>query len=109
MGVRFVDSYYVRADLGNARRWTEGLATQKIDEELRLTQGMRAEGVRAMRDVTYRVVERNSDTGNRLVLVVELTVKTPASGSFRKRSLVTLRKGSSGWRVTNFRDFDVSG
>ncbi len=107
VGAQFVDSYYIRVDLADARRWTEGVATEKIDEQLRLTHGVRVEGTRAMREVSYRVVEKKRSEGERVILVFELTVKAPGSGSFRKRSLITLGKGSGGWRVTNFRDFDA--
>jgi hypothetical protein len=101
----FVDEYYVKVDLLRAKQLTDGLATRKIEQEQALLQGVSAgEGV-ARRDVTYRLLEKRNE-GEHIFFVYDLAVKGQGVPTLKKRSLISVGKVGSNWRITNFRDFD---
>jgi hypothetical protein len=102
---RFIDRYYVRADLAQAKALAEGLAARKIEREQALLQGVAAGAASRQRDVSYRLLERR-DEGDRVVLVYDLDIKGTGVPTLRKRSLLSLAKIHGAWRILNFHDFD---
>ena len=102
----FLHHYYVAVDLLQAKKLTNGLATRKIEQEQALLQSASAlEGLRR-RNVNYRLLEKRGE-GDRLALLYELTIKGRGVPPMHKRAILSLGRVGDGWRVTNFRDFDL--
>ena len=102
----FLHHYYEAVDLLQAKKLTEGLASEKIEQEQALLQGRRAVEEARRRNVNSRLLEKRSE-GDRLSLAYELTIKGRGVPLMHKRAILLLRKVDGGWRVTNFRDFDL--
>ena len=102
---RFIDHYYVKADLTGARRFTEGLAARKIEQEQALVQGATRGAGDRQREVTYRLFEKRNE-GGRLLLVYDLNIKGQGVPTLSKRSLLSVEKIGGAWRIMNFHDFD---
>ncbi len=101
----FVDQYYVKVDLPRAKKFTDGLATRKIEQEQALLQGASTGEGGKRRDVTYRLLEKR-DEGEHIFFVYDLAVKGRGVPTLKKRSLISVGKVGGAWRITNFRDFD---
>lgn len=101
----FVDQYYVKVDLSQAKKLTGGLATRKIEQEQALLQGVSPAGGTSRRDVTYRFLEKR-DEGERILFVCDLAIKGRGVPTLKKRALLSVGKIEGAWRITNFRDFD---
>ena len=102
---RFIDHYYVKVDLAGAKRFTDGLATRKIEQEQALVQGANRGAGDRQRDVAYRLLEKRNE-GERLVLMYDLDIKGQGVPTLKKRSLVSVEKIGGAWRIMNFHDFD---
>lgn len=100
---RFMDHYYVAADLEAARGLAEGLAAKKIAEEVQLVTGQPPSGAQQSRDVTYTLREEREE-GGRAYFLYEVTIKPRGGGTFHKRSLLALSHRDRKWRVANFTD-----
>lgn len=103
---RFMERYYVRANLQEAEALVSGLAAQKIQEELRLIAGVVSDAQTRSREVSYTLKE-GKEEGDRAFFVYEVTITTKGVGSFKKRSILSLGRIDGVWRITNFRDFDA--
>ncbi len=101
---RFIDHYYVKADLAGAKPLTDGLATRKIEQEQALVQGASG-GAGGRREVAYRLLEKRNE-GERLFLMYDLDIKGWGVPTLKKRSLLSVGKIGGAWRVMNFHDFD---
>ena len=103
---RFMDRYYVRANLQEAKALVAGLAAQKIEEELTLIAGVISDAQTRSREVSYALKERGEE-GDRAFFVYEVTITAKGVGSFKKKSILSLGRIDGIWRITNFRDFDA--
>ena len=103
---RFMEHYYVLADLQGAKRFTTGLASEKIQEQLKLIAGAVVDAQTRSREVSFALVEKQ-EQGEKVFLVYEVTIAPKGGISFKKRSLLSLGRVGGAWKVTNFRDFDV--
>lgn len=102
---RFVQYYYVKVDLVQAKALTEGLATRKIEQEQALLPSRDVGEGNRRRDVSSRLLEKRRED-DRLFLIYELSIKGRGVPDLRKRAIVSLSRVGQGWRVTNFQDFD---
>lgn len=103
---RFLDAYYVQADLGEAVKLVDGLALEKVREQQALTRGIRADALSRKRQVFYELRRRRDRGEERVVFMYDLRVQGDG-GSLRKRALITVARIGERWRVTNFSDTDT--
>ncbi|MBI2358937.1 MAG: hypothetical protein HYV04_08535 [Deltaproteobacteria bacterium] len=101
----FVDQHYVHIDLQSAKRYTVGLAREKINEELRLTAGQPIDASTRKPKIHYRLVEKK-ESPSRASFLYEGTIRAEDAPEFTRRWLVLARKEGDHWRVSNFTEYD---
>lgn len=101
----FVDQHYVQIDLPKARAYAVSVALEKINEEIRLTAGQPIDASTRKPKVNYQLLEKK-ESGARATFLYEGTIQTDDGSSFTRKWLVTARKESDGWRVSNFTESD---
>ncbi len=100
---RFMDEYYVRADLGAAGDLAGGLASKKIAEQVGLTRGQPVGAAKEGRDVAYSLVSRQEEGGHHRFMY-EVRIRLRGGGEFARRSVVSVSQVGGAWRVTNFHE-----
>jgi hypothetical protein len=101
----FVDQHFVNFDLGKAKLYTVSLALEKVNEELRLTQGHKIDASTRKPRINYKLLEKRESPG-RATYLYEGTVSSDDGTSFTRRWLITARKEGDAWRVSNFTESD---
>ena len=102
VGDRFVDLYLVEIDQARARELTSGLATKKLDDELRLVADVRRTVDRAAAKPTVFYRRRSARVeGERAQLAYDVTVKFGADAT-KKNALLSMERTDGRWRVANF-------
>lgn len=101
----FVDQHYVHIDLEKAKEYAVGLALEKLNEEIRLTQGQVIDDSTRKPKVNYRLLEKKLGDG-RASFLYEGTIRAEDAPEFTRRWLVSARKDADQWRVSNFSEFD---
>jgi hypothetical protein len=99
---RFIDRLFVEIDQRAARELTAGLATAKIDEEIRLTTGQAIDESTQKPRVHYRFVQRSEREDATASLVYELDVSPDGTDAFTRRLILTLRREGDAWKVSNY-------
>jgi len=103
---RFLDAHYVAIDLREAVGWTTGVAREKVEQEIALTQGQAIDASTNKPRVHYRLLEEHPDGEQGMRYLYEGTIRLEGGADdFERRWLVTVRRGDDGWRVTNFQEF----
>jgi hypothetical protein len=102
---RFIDRYYVEINLVAAREYSSGVALQKITEEQRLVGDQRIDESTRRPRVTYELKEERLEGQDR-VLVYKARFDVEGADSLERRLLLTVRQGDSGWKVSNFVEFE---
>ena len=105
VGNRFMDAYYVSADLGQALKLSEGLAAKKIRDQQQLTKGESGPQTSQGRRVSYNLIDRNTVDG-KLFFRYEVRIEVQGVGSLTRKALLAMEQEPNGWRVTNFIDMD---
>ena len=100
---RFMDEYYVRADLGAAKILAGGLASRKIEEQVDLTRGQSVGAATEGREVAYSLVGRQAE-GDQHRFMYEVRIRLKGGGEFTRRSVVSVGQVGGAWRVTNFHE-----
>ena len=98
---RFMDEYYVRVDLGAAKRVAGGLASQKLDNEVTLTRGQSTAVAMEGRSVAYSLRTQQQE-GDRHSFLYEVRVRLTGGGEFTRRAVLLVGRVEGAWRVTNF-------
>lgn len=101
----FLDQYYVHIDLQKAKGQTSGLATEKINEELRLTAGQAIDASTRKPKVHYRLLEKKEGAG-RASFLYEGTIEVEDAATFTRRWIILARKEGERWKVSNFTEHD---
>ena len=99
---RFIDQYYVQINLKAAQPFCTGLALQKIDEQLRLTEGQAIDDSTRKPWVRYKLLETRDATADHAAYVFEGNVHVADAGSFKPKWLVSPRRDGDAWKVSNF-------
>lgn len=102
----FLDARYVWIDLQKAKTYCTGLARRRIEEEIRLTEGVSIDGNTRQPKVYYKLLKETPRGKGRISLQYEATVTVVGVDQFRKEILLTLGQEEAGWRVTNYTEFD---
>ena len=97
----FLDAQYVRIDLQSSLKKTDGLASHKVREELRLTQGLDAPAEENKPRVHYSLLSDRRD-GEETAFVYRLTISPVGSEPFTRDVIVTVGKRDDAYRVTNY-------
>jgi hypothetical protein len=97
----FVDQYYVNIDLQKAKTHTVSLALAKVNEEIRLTAGQKIDASTNKPKINYRLLEKK-EGGQRASFLYEGTIHTDDGSSFTRKWIISARKESDQWRVSNF-------
>jgi len=103
----FVDQHYVHIDLVAAKKFTTGLATAKIEEEEKLIAGVTQEEGTAKPRVHYELLERRPEGEDRVTFLYKGEARgEDANDVFTRKWLVTVKRDSGDWKVSNFHEFD---
>lgn len=100
---RFMDDYYVRVDLGAAKRIATGLASRKLDDAVSLTRGQSTAGAMEGRNVAYNLVSRQQE-GDRHNFLYEVRIRLTGGGEFTRKAILLVNQVGGAWRVTNFNE-----
>ena len=99
---RFVDAHYVNINLVDAKQFCVGPALGKVEEEQRLTLGQTIDESTRKPHVGYSLVEKREEGADRASFLFEGTIRVEDGGTFTRKWMVTTRKESDGWRVSNY-------
>ncbi|HKB78051.1 MAG TPA: hypothetical protein VKC58_15735 [Myxococcales bacterium] len=108
---RFVDRYYVESDQQSALRFTAGVATLQLEDELRLSaEGRRPGNPFPSRQV--RVYYTRSSLGGanaERTADYKLDIRPQGGGDLQREAHLTLARQSDGtWRVVRFHETQPS-
>jgi len=103
---RFLDAHYVEINLQAAKPYCTGLALNRVEDEIRLTEGQPIDESTRKPLVHYRLVEEKPRGEKSTSFLYETTISVDGAGEFTKKVLLTLRQGEQGWRVANYSEFD---
>jgi hypothetical protein len=101
----FVDHHYVRIDLPKAKTLVTSLALQKLNEEIRLTDGQKIDASTQKPRVHYTLIEK-TEGAERSSFLYEGTIQSDDGTSFTRKWLISARKQGDQWRVSNFTESD---
>jgi hypothetical protein len=105
----FMDHYYVRTDLRLAQEDCDGLAHQKVEESLRLTEGQSVDSTTRRPRISYRLLESHSE-GKESNYLYGIRIEGERMETLHKKTLLKLRERDNGvWKVTQFSDSDTGG
>ena len=102
---RFLDAHYVHIDLAKAKQFTVGLATAKVEEEIRLTKGQSIDAATRKPRINYKLMNKK-ENDKRASYVYEGTVQTDDGDAFTRKWLISARAEGDQWRVSNFTESD---
>jgi hypothetical protein len=103
---KFLDTHYVNIDLPAAKAYCTGLALSRVEEEIRLTVGHLIDESTRKPQVYYRFIEERPRGDSSTSLLYDATFTMAGAEQFKKKILLTLRRGEEGWRVANYSEFD---
>jgi hypothetical protein len=100
---QFIDRLYVRIDQPSARELSTGLATAKLDEEIRLKAGQVIDESTRQPSIHFSIVQHAEDRQDGTAsLVYDLHVAPDGADAFTRRLILTLRNDGGAWRVANY-------
>ena len=102
----FIDQYYVAINLKAAEPFCTGLALDKIHHEMQLTSGQKIDANTRKPVVHYRLKAQRPDGTDHVVFLFRATIDVPDGGSFQRNWMITARKDSAAWKVSNFGEYD---
>ena len=100
---RFLDAHYVEIDLEAALPYTSGVAKHKVEQEMELVKGVPIDDTTHKPIVRYSLVEERPDADGTKFLYHGRILVDGGEG-FDRRWLVTVRRESDGYRVTNYQE-----
>ena len=98
----FLDAHYVRIDLPAALPFTTGLARHKVEDEIKLTSGQVIDATTRKPTVHYRMLEEHAEDDATVRYVYRGSIVVEDADRFERRWLLTVRRESGAWRVTNY-------
>jgi hypothetical protein len=101
----FIDQYYVAINLKAAEPYCTGLALDKIHHEMQLTSGQNIDANTRKPVVHYRL-KAERDGADHVEFLFRATIDVPDGGSFEKNWMITARKDSAAWKVSNFGEYE---
>jgi hypothetical protein len=102
---RFITVHYMAIDLKSAEPLCTGLALDKIHEEMQLTRGQTIDESTRKPIIHYKL-KAERDAPDHVQYVFRATIDVPEGGSFEKNWMITARKESGIWKISNFSEYD---
>jgi hypothetical protein len=99
---RFMDELFIKIDQQAARRLTTGLATSKVDEEIRLKAGQQIDESTRQPSIHYTFAQSGGSEGDTASLVYDLHVAPDGADAFTRRLILTMRRDGGEWKVANY-------
>ncbi|MBM4262273.1 MAG: hypothetical protein FJ145_12705 [Deltaproteobacteria bacterium] len=97
----FIDQHYVQINLSKAKAYAVSLALDKINEEIRLTEGHKIDAATQKPRVNYKLLEKR-ESDKRASFLYEGTIQSDDGSVFTRKWLIAARKDGAHWRVSNF-------
>ena len=101
----FIDQYYVAINLKAAEQFCTGLALDKIHHEMELTSGQKIDANTRKPVVHYKLTAER-DATDHIEFLFRATIDVPEGGTFNRNWLITARKDTDTWKVSNFDDYE---
>ena len=101
----FIDQYYVAINLKAAEPFCTGLGLDKIHHEMQLTSGQNIDANTRKPVVHYRLKAERDGTDH-VEFLFRATIDVPDGGTFEKNWMITARKDSAAWKVSNFGEYE---
>ena len=101
---RFLDAHYVTIDLAAALPLTSGLARSKVEREQALVQGIEIDASTRKPQVWYSLLEERPIGDDGVQYLYRGTMHLEGAERFERRWLVTVRRDTPGWIVSNFEE-----
>jgi hypothetical protein len=102
----FIDQYYVAINLKAAEQFCTGLALDKIHHEMQLTSGQKIDANTRKPVVHYKLKAEHGNGTDHVEFLFRATIDVPDGGSFQRNWMITARKDSAAWKVSNFGEYD---
>lgn len=103
---QFMDHYYVRTDLQKAQEDCDGLARQKVEESIRLTEGQLVDVTTRRPKIFYKLLESRID-GPEASYLYEVEIRPDGMKELRRKTRLRARERGEGvWKITQFSDQD---
>ena len=103
---RFLDAHYVEINLQAAKPYCTGLALNRLEDEIRLTEGQPIDESTRKPLVHYWLVEEKPRGETSTSFLYVTTISVDGAGEFTKKVLLTLLQGEQGWQVVNYSEYD---
>ncbi|MDO8461434.1 MAG: hypothetical protein Q7S98_01095 [Deltaproteobacteria bacterium] len=105
---QFVEAYYLKIDLNAAIKVCDGLALEKIRQEIQLREGQSISPDTRQPKVSYKkvkeLVEKEAGEALTEVYLFELTITPQDYASLKRISRVKVRQIGEDWKVIQFSD-----
>ncbi len=102
---RFIAAHYMAIDLKAAEPLCTGLALDKLHEEMKLTAGQPIDASTRKPIIHYKLTAKR-ESPDHVEYLFRATIDVPDGGSFEKNWMITARKESDTWKVSNFSEYD---
>ncbi len=103
----FIDAYYVRIDLHSAKELSQGLAKEKIDGQLALTQGQAPDQGANIPKVDAHLVSSGEASANEASYIFEVKPQVQDVGA--RKVFVKLRQENGQWKISQFTEETTQG
>lgn len=103
---QFMDAYYVTTDLKQAAGVADGLALEKVQSSLALTQGQVVDRLTHRPAIAYRLLEGHQE-GSEADYLFRVKIEPPGFRPVMKKSRIKVREREGRWRVTQFADYEM--
>lgn len=102
---RFIEAYYVQLDVKEAVQFTEGLAKEKLEQQLKLMVGDGGpEPASGRPRVTYALTEKQHPTADSAIYVYSINTHMEDIG--KRTVFVKLRREGNQWIITQYTEDD---
>lgn len=98
---RFVDQHYVQMNLKSAETICTGIARDKVQKSIQLTQGVQIDDSTRKPRVSYQVTS-HGETDSEASYVFNASVQVDGADTFESRWIVLTKKVDGKWMVANF-------
>lgn len=103
---RFMEHYYVKADLKSVVEVSDGYALERVRESLRLTEGQGIDRTTHRPKISYRLVNSSQD-GLQATYLFEVLIEPEKVKAITRKTRLKLREREAGkWKVTQFSDHE---
>jgi hypothetical protein len=103
---KFVDKYYVESDQDRALQYTTGIASMRLQDELKLTaeaRGGNTGGLQVRPERVYYKRHGPDGEGDKRRFEYQIDIRPQGGGDLQRIAKIDLaQQGDGSWRVSNF-------